>query len=68
MTNRELLNLLKDLETRHPEMLDDEVRILFMESDFETTIKEASIRTEKLNEDFEFIKMDKPDFAIVVDC
>lgn len=68
MTNRELLNLLKDLETKHLEMLDDEVRILFMESDFETTIKEASIRTEKLNEDFEFVKMDKPDFAIVVDC
>lgn len=35
MTNRELLNLLKDLETKHLEMLDDEVRILFMESDFE---------------------------------
>lgn len=68
MTNRELLNLLKDLETKHIEMLDDEVRILFMESDFETTIKEASIRTEKLNEDFNFVKMDKPDFAIVVDC
>lgn len=68
MTNRELLNLLKDLETKHLEMLDDEVRILFMESDFETTIKEASIRTEKLNEDFNFVKMDKPDFAIVVDC
>lgn len=34
MTNRELLNLLKDLETKHLEMLDDEVRILFMESDF----------------------------------
>lgn len=34
----------------------------------ETTIKEASIRTEKLNEDFNFVKMDKPDFAIVVDC
>lgn len=33
MTNRELLNLLKDLETKHLEMLDDEVRILFMESD-----------------------------------
>lgn len=68
MTNRELLNLLKDLETKHLEMLDDEVRILFMESDFETTIKEAAIRTEKLNEDFNFVKMDKPDFAIVVDC
>lgn len=68
MTNRELLNLLKDLESKNPEILDDEVRILFMESDFETTIKEASIRTEKLNEDFEFVKMDKPDFAIVVDC
>ena len=68
MTNRELLNLLKDLETKHLEILDDEVRILFMESDFETTIKEASIRTEKLNEDFNFVKMDKPDFAIVVDC
>lgn len=68
MTNRELLNLLKDLETKHPEMLDDEVRILFMESDFETTIKEACVRKEKLNEDFEFVKMDKPDFAIVVDC
>ena len=39
-----------------------------MESDFETTIKEATIRTEKLNEDFNFVKMDKPDFAIVVDC
>lgn len=68
MTNRKLLNLLKDLETKHPEILDNEVRILFMESDFETTIREASIRTEKLNDDFEFVKMDKPDFAIVVDC
>lgn len=68
MTNRELLNLLKDLETKHLEMLDDEVRILFMESDFETTIKEACVRKEKLNEDFHFVKMDKPDFAIVVDC
>lgn len=68
MTNRELLNLLKDLETKHLEMLDDEVRILFMESDFETTIKEASIITEKLNEDFHSVKMDKPYFVIVVDC
>ena len=35
---------------------------------FETTIKEASIITEKLNEDFHSVKMDKPYFAIVVDC
>ena len=68
MTNRELLNLLQDLESKNPEILDDEVRILFMESDFETTIKEDCVRKEKLNEDFEFVKMDKPDFAIVVDC
>ena len=27
-----------------------------MESDFETTIKEACVRKEKLNEDFEFVK------------
>lgn len=31
MTNRELLNLLKDLEFKNPEILDDEVRILFMD-------------------------------------
>lgn len=68
MTNRELLNKLKELESKNPEILDDEVVILFMESDYETSIKEAGVRTEKLDEDYHFVKIDKPDFAIVVDC
>ena len=33
MTNRELLNKLKELESKNPEILDDEVVTLFMESD-----------------------------------
>ena len=66
MTNRELLNLLKNLETSNPELLDDEIVINFMESDFETDIVEAGFRTETLNDDFEFVKLDKPLFKITV--
>jgi len=66
MTNRELLNLLKNLETSNPELLDDEIVINFMESDFETDIVEAGLRTETLNDDFEFVKLDKPLFKITV--
>lgn len=66
MTNRELLNLLKNLETSNPELLDDEIVINFMESDFETDIVEAGLRTETLNDDFEFVKLDKPQFKITV--
>lgn len=66
MTNKELLNLLKDLQNKNPEMLDDEVKILFTKSDFETDISEACIRTEILDENWQLVKMDKPDFVIVV--
>ena len=66
MTNRELLNLLKNLETSNPELLDDEIVINFMESDFETDIVEAGFRTETLSDDFEFVKLDKPLFKITV--
>lgn len=68
MTNRELLNLLKKLELNNPGSLDDEVAILFMNSDFETTISEAYVRTGILNENYDFVELDKPNFAIVVDC
>lgn len=68
MTNRELLNKLKELESKNPEILDDEVVTLFMESDYETSIREASIRKEILNDDYEFVSIDRPQFIIVVDC
>lgn len=68
MTNRDLLNLLNDLRHTNPEMLDDEVKILFTKSDFETDISEACIRTEILDENWQLVKMDKPDFAIVINC
>ena len=68
MTNRDLLNLLKDLQYTNPEMLDDEVKILFTKSDFETDISEACVRTEKLDKNWQIVRVDKPDFVIVVNC
>ena len=68
MTNRELLNLLKDLEYTNPDLLDDEVKILFTKSDFETTVIEACVRTDKLDEDWHSVRMDKPDFVVLIDC
>lgn len=66
MTNRELLNKLKELESKNSEILDDEVKILFMNSDYETNISEAYLKTIALDKEYEVVTLDKPDFVIVV--
>ena len=50
MTNRELLNILEDMQYTNPGLLDEEVKILFTKSDFETNISEACVRTRRINE------------------
>lgn len=66
MTNRELLNILEDMQYTNPGLLDEEVKILFTKSDFETNISEVCVRTETLDENWHLLRLDKPDFVIVV--
>lgn len=68
MTNRQLLRRLKELEANNPELLDDETIAVFMNSDYESDISDAGIRTEIVNENFEFEKLDKPQFRILINC
>lgn len=67
MTNRQLLRALQELEANNPELLDDDVIAVLVEIEDEVGVTGAGIRTEIINEDFEFEKLDKPQFRILID-